>query len=77
MKSLHLESDSKVHDTLAIEILTSDKNAEPFNKNWHYRSTQGILRYLTGSTYPDIQYATHQTSRFCNNLKLSHSKAIK
>ena len=59
LTSLHLKSDSKVHDTLATEILTSDKNRESFNENLHYRSAQGMLTYLAGSTYPDIQYATH------------------
>ena len=33
LKSLYLKSDGEVHDTLATEILTSDKNGEPFNKN--------------------------------------------
>ena len=36
-----------------------------------------MLTYLTVSACPDIQYAVHQTSRFCNNPKASHGKAIK
>jgi len=77
LKALHLEDDSKVHDTPATEILTSDKKGEPFNENWHYRSVQGMLTYLAGSTRPDIQFAVHQTSRFCNDPKAIHGKAIK
>jgi len=35
-----------------------------------------MLNYLCG-TRPDILYSVHQCSRFCNNLRLSHEKAIK
>jgi len=35
-----------------------------------------MLNYLCG-TRPDILYSVHQCSRFCNNPKLSHEKAIK
>ena len=77
INALNLENDSKVHDTPATEILTSDKNGEPFAESWHYRSVQGMLTYLAGSTRPDIQFAVHQTSRFCNDPRASHGKAIK
>ena len=46
---MHLEDESKVHDILAMKILTSDKKEEPFNKNWHCRSVEGILAYLADS----------------------------
>jgi len=36
-----------------------------------------MLTYLAGSTRPDIQFAVHQTSRFCNDPRASHGKAIK
>ena len=36
-----------------------------------------MLTCLAGSTRPDMQFAVHQTSRFCNNPKASHAKAIK
>ena len=41
IKVLNLQEDSKVHDTLATEILTSDKKGDLFIKNWYYRSVQG------------------------------------
>ena len=66
-----------MHDTPATKILTSDKDGDPFNEKWNYRSVQGMLTYLGGSTRPGIQFAVHQTSRFCNNPKASHAKAIK
>ena len=77
IKALGLEDDSKTHDTPATDVLTSDKDGIQFNEKWSYRSIQGMLTYLTGSTRPDIQFAVHQTSRFCNNPKDSHTKAIK
>ena len=36
-----------------------------------------MLTYLASSTGPDIQYIVYQISRFSNNLKESHGKAIK
>ena len=33
VKALNIENDSKVHDTPATEILTSDKNREPFSES--------------------------------------------
>ena len=35
-----------------------------------------MLSYLQGHNRPDISMAFHQTSRFCNDTKLSHEKAI-
>ena len=77
IKALYLEDNSRVYDIPATEILTSDKNGDPFKEDWYYRLVQGILTYLASSTYPDMQFAIHQTSRFCNDPKASHSKAIK
>ena len=37
----------------------------------------GQLNYLTTTTRPDIQFATHQCARFNNNPRLSHEVAIK
>ena len=45
--------------------------------DFHYRSFVGQLNYLTSSTRPDIQLATHQCARFCNDPKLSHEVGIK
>ena len=77
LKSLNLQNDSKVHDAPATETLTSDKNGNPFNEQWHYRSVQVMLTYLAGSTRPDIQFAVHQTSRFCDDPRECHAKATK
>ena len=77
VKTLGLEEDSNVHDTPYVEILTSDKDGEAFCEKWNYRSVQGTLTYLDESSRPDIQFAVHHTSRFCNNPKSSHAKEIK
>ena len=54
IKALGLEVDSKTRDTPATEILTSDKDGDPFNEKWNYRSVQGMLTYLAGWTRLDI-----------------------
>ena len=45
--------------------------------DFHYRSMVGQLNYLTSSTRPDIQFATHQCSRFSVDPKRIHEVAVK
>ena len=54
IKALWLEVDSKTHDTPVTEILTLDKDGDSFDEKWNYRSIQGMLTYLAGSTRLDI-----------------------
>ena len=37
----------------------------------------GILTYISYNTRPDITFAVNQVSRFCNNPKRSHERAVK
>ncbi len=71
-------SDSRLHDTPAepAKPLTKDIEGEHRVYSWSYRSLLGMLNYLCG-TRPDILYAVHQCSRFCNDPRLSHEKAAK
>lgn len=56
--------------------LSRDSDGPPCTYDWSYRSLLGMLNYLCG-TRPDILYAVHPCSRFCNDLILSHEKAAK
>ena len=71
--------DARLHDTPADPniTLTPDKNGQPRQDTFHYRSLVGQLNYLTASTRPEIQYAVHQLARFSANPKRSHEVAAK
>ncbi len=71
--------DQRVHDTPSDPNvrLTKDEEGEERKDSFHYRSLVGQLNYLTASTRPEIQFATHQLARFSENPKLSHEKAAK
>jgi hypothetical protein len=56
--------------------LTKDSDGPLQTYSWSYRSLLGMLNYLCG-TRPDILYAVHQCSRFCNDPRLSHEKVAK
>ena len=47
------------------------------NSIWEYRSIIGLLNYISGSSRPDIAYATHSAARFSANPKASHDKGVK
>jgi hypothetical protein len=70
--------DSRLHDTPAEpgKPLTKDYDGPDRAYNWSFRSMIGMLNYLCG-TRPDILYSVHQCSRFYNNPRLSHEKAVK
>ena len=54
----------------------SDKNGEPFNYNWNYRSVVGTLMYLATNSRPDIAHAVHSCACFNHNPKQSHGKTL-
>ena len=46
-------------------------------EDWEYASAVGMLMYLSGNAYPEIQYSVHQCARFTHAPRQSHSQAIK
>ena len=74
--SLQLK-DQCQHDTPANQTLHKDKDGEPRRMDFHYRSLIGQLNHLTSSTRPDIQFETHQCSKFSIDPKHSHEVAAK
>ena len=74
--SLNLK-DQCQHNTLANSVLFKDSEGNPRKTDFHYRSLIGQLNYLTSSTCPDIQFATHQCSHFSIDPKHSHKVAAK
>ena len=44
---------------------------------WEYGSIIGLLNYISGSSRPDIAYATHLEAIFSSNPKASHEKGVK
>ena len=58
-------------------LLNKDLEGLPRKYDWNYRSIVGMLGYLQGSTRPDISMATHQCTRYNNDPKLSHERAIR
>ena len=71
--------DQRLHDIPAEPNvrLTKDEDGPERKDKFHYRSLIGQLNYLTASTRPEIQFATHQLARFSENPKMSHEKAAK
>jgi len=69
---------SRLHDTPAEPGFQLSKDSDGLDRiyHWYFCSVIGMLNYLCG-TRPDILYSVNQCSRFCNNPKLSHEKAIK
>ena len=67
--------DQRQHDTLADSVLFKDSEGAPRMTDFHYRSLIGQFNYLTSSTRPDIQFATHQCSHFSIDPKHSHEVA--
>ncbi len=57
--------------------LGTDATGPNFNEDWEYPSAVGMLMYLAGNAYPEIQYAVHQCACFTHAPKQSHAKAVK
>ena len=76
INSLNLK-DQCQHDMPADSVLFKDSKGDPQKTNFHYRSLISQSNYLTSSTHPDIQFATHQCSRFSLDPSYSHKVAAK
>ena len=71
-------SDSNYNWTPAAQAaLGIDPDGPPMNESWSYRSTVGMLLYLSTNTRPDIAFAVSQVARFSHNPKKSHASAVK
>ena len=60
-----------------IQPLGTDKNGKRHHESWDYASAVGMLMYLAGNAYPEIQFAVHQCARFCHAPHHSHAIAVK
>jgi hypothetical protein len=49
----------------------------PHDEKWEYASAVGMLMYLAGNAYPEIQFAVHQCARFSHAPKKTHTQAVK
>ena len=56
--------------------LGTDTNGKRHFENWDYASAVGMLMYLAGNAYPEIQFAVHQCARFCHAPCHSHAKVL-
>jgi len=63
--------------TPATTDLSDDKDGLERETTWHYRQIVGVLSYISYNTRPGITLAVNKVSRFCNNPKRSHERAIK
>lgn len=61
----------------ASQPLGSDVNGPSHEEEWEYASAVGMLMYLAGNAYPEIQFAVHQCARFTHAPQRSHTVAIK
>ena len=59
------------------KLLSRDENGPPQKHSWQYRSAVGMLSYLQGSTRPAISMALHQCTRFSNDPRLVHERAVR
>ena len=58
-------------------FLHSDLDGGPRHTPWNYQSVIGMMNYLQQRTRPDLAFAVHQCTRFCNDPKRSHERAVK
>ena len=58
-------------------LLSKDLEVASRTSTWEYRSIIGLLNYISGSSRPDIAYATHSAAIFSANPKASHNKGVK
>ena len=67
----------KMHDTPAIETLTSTLSSDPCRQKWHYRFAVGCLSYIQAMVRADIPMPVQQCARFFNNSKREHEEDVK
>ena len=60
-----------------IRPLGTDSSGPKHTESWDYASAVGMLMYLAGNAYPEIQFAVHQCARFTHAPRHSHSVAVK
>ena len=60
-----------------VQPLGTDATGVRHHEPWDYASAVGMLMYLAGNAYPEIQYAVHQCARFTNAPRHSHAVAVK
>ena len=60
-----------------VQPLGTDKNGKRHFEPWDYASAVGMLMYLSGNAYPEIQFAVHQCARFSHAPRHSHAMAVK
>ena len=61
----------------ATAPLHSDVDGPCHDEPWEYASAVGMLMYLAGNAYPEIQFAVHQCARFTHAPRKSHAIAVK
>ena len=75
---MNINEDENPKETPAVKpMLHRDLEGQVRRYVWTYRQVVGILGVLQGSTRPDIATSVHQCTRFCNDPKLSHGRAIR
>ena len=79
LKDVKFQSNTKEKDTPALSsvILQEDTHGKPFNNDIYYQRVIGKLNILEKSTHPDISFAVHQCTRFCEHPKQSHGEAVR
>ena len=72
-----LSDSNQVDIPAAKPPLSKDLEGVIRTSTWEYQSIIGLLNYISGSSRPDIAYATHSAARFSANPKASHDKGVK
>ena len=60
-----------------VKPLGTEATGVRHHEPWDYASAVGMLMYLAGNAYPEIQYAIHQCARFTHAPRHSHAVAVK
>ena len=57
--------------------LSNDLEGASRTSTWEYQSIISLLNYISGSSRPDIAYATHSAASFPADPKASYNKGVK
>ena len=57
-------------------VPTKDNDGKPRKEQRNYRAIIGMINYLTNCTNPELSFAVHQCTRFCNDPKRIHKQAV-
>ena len=77
LKAANMTDCNSVGTPAVTTALGSDKDGDPFSKDWEYATVLGMLMYLASNSRPEIAYAVHQCARFTHAPHNSHVVAIK